>query len=231
MRRNSTLTVLAMLALAPPSSAVEFSGYAVLTTDYVFRGVTYSDGDPAVQLSGDLSFDNGFFGGAWMSTMDIESAPGRQRDFEVNYYLGYGLPLNRDWSLSAAVVAFTYPGATGAISYNYEEITLALNYNDRLWLEYSFSPDLYGSGAESHNLELYGEFPIPGKFVMGLGAGRYDTSALTGSAYNYWHAGVSRAFGQFEFDLRYHDTDDWVPIISTPERAEARLVLSAKLFF
>ena len=43
----------------------ELSGYLTLTTDYVYRGVTNSDGDPSVQLGGDVSFANSFYAGLW----------------------------------------------------------------------------------------------------------------------------------------------------------------------
>ncbi len=43
--------------------------------------------------------------------------------------------------------------------------------------------------------------------------------------------GVTRPFGAIDFDLRYFDTSDWVPIISTPDRAKERIVLSARYQF
>ena len=66
------LTVMALaLALAAPAKAADLSGYIVLTTDYVWRGVTQSAGDPAAQLGGDIAFDNGIYAGIWASTVDI----------------------------------------------------------------------------------------------------------------------------------------------------------------
>ena len=40
------------ISAASLSNAAEFTGYAVLTSDYVFRGVSYSDGHAAAQLGG-----------------------------------------------------------------------------------------------------------------------------------------------------------------------------------
>ena len=84
-------TALPLLLLAAASDATELNAYAVLTTDYVFRGVTYSDGDPAFQLGADLTFDNGIYVGAWASTIDIRNGSFSDRDLEVDYYLGGGI--------------------------------------------------------------------------------------------------------------------------------------------
>ena len=230
IRNYQALILLAGLFLRQ-ADAAEFSGYAVLTTDYVFRGVTYSNGNPAAQLAGDISFDSGVFLGPWASTIDINNGADRQRDLEIIYYLGYGRPLSRDWSTSATIVAYTYPGASGSINYDYEELALSVNYADRFWLEYAYSPDLYSTDYETHNIEAYAEFPLAAGFLLGIGFGRYDTSTLTGKTYNYWQAGMSRSIGRIELDLRYHDSSDWVPIIRTPSRAESRLVLSARFYF
>lgn len=229
MRRHCL--ILTALVLGQGVSAAEFGGYAALTTDYVKRGVTQSDGNPALQLGGDVSFANGFFLGAWGSTTDINNGPGRQRDHEVNYYFGYAADVTKSWRLSANTVAYVYPGQSGSINYNYREYSISGNYDDRLWLEFSYSPDLYHTGASSTNVDLFAEWPLNSVWSIGAGAGRYDTSNLTGSAYQYWQLGITASFKWADVDLRIHDTDRSVPIISTPDRANARLVLKIQLPF
>lgn len=214
-----------------PVRAADFTGYGVLTTDYVFRGVTYSDGHGAVQAAVDLAFDSGLYAGIWGSSVDLSGGPSRQRDLEINYYLGFSREWRGNWIVGANVVAYTFPDTRGDVDYDYFEYSLVGNYDDRLWLEYSWSPDLVDSGADTHNLELYAEWPLPAGVMLGAGAGYYDTSELTGIGYGYWQAGITRAFGMLDFDLRYHDTNRAVPIISTVESADARIVLSAKLPF
>lgn len=216
---------------AVSAGAADPSAYIVLTTDYVFRGVTYSDGHPAIQGGADLALDNGIYFGIWGSSVDISNGPTRQRDLEVNYYVGYSHELQRDWALNVNAVAYTYPGTEGDIDYDYFEYSIAANYKDRAWLEYSYSPDLFHSARDTHNVELYAEWPLPAAFLLGGGAGYYDVSALAGSGYAYWQLGVTRPAGRFDIDLRYHDTNRAVPIISVEDRAEARIVLSAILPF
>jgi len=209
----------------------EFTGYVAITSDYVKRGVTQSDGEPALQLGVDLAFTNGLFAGVWGSTMDVDSGPSRHRDAEVNYYVGYAYDLSEVWRFTGHVVAYRYPGQTGSVNYDYEEYSAGVSYDDRLWLEYSHSPDLYNTGLSTENVDLYGEWPANRIWAIGGGGGYYDTSKLTGNAYWYWHLGATGSFKYVDVDIRFHDTDRWVPVVSTPDRADARAVLTIRIPF
>jgi uncharacterized protein (TIGR02001 family) len=218
-------------AVARAAIAADLTGYAVLTTDYVWRGVSQSDGDPAVQLGGDVSFRSGVFAGIWGSTIDIDNGEGRLRDTEVTYYLGYRFDVARNWILGVTGIAYTYPGQKGAVDYDYEEIMLSANFDDRLWFEYAYSPDLYHTGFDSHNVEVFAEFPAGNHLVVGAGAGYYDVSNFVGDGYAYWEAGITWPINRFAIDLRYHDTSRWVPVISTPDRADSRVAFSIRITF
>lgn len=228
LRRCLPIAVLLMSDLA---GGAELSGYVILTTDFVFRGVTYSDGDPAAQLGGDVAFDNGLYLGAWASTIDIGSASGTQRDVEVNYYVGYSYDLNDKWTAGANVVAYTFPDAEGSTDYDYFEYSLSANYDDRVWVEYSYSPDLHHTGEATHHVAAFTEWPVFDRFSASAGVGYYDTSNLSGSDYTYWEAGLSRPVWRALVDLRYHDASRWVPFISNPDRADARVSLTVKFGF
>ena len=232
MRKRRYLVFVALLATAPSIVlSAELSGYVVLTSDYVWRGVTQSDGDPAVQLGGDIAFNSGVYAGLWGSTVDINNGGDRQRDTELTYYLGYSHELGSRWTLGASVVVYTYPGQTGAVDYNYEEVMLSANFDDRLWFEYAYSPDLYKTGIDTHNIEAFTEWPAGKHLVIGAGAGYYDVSNFVGDGYAYWELGVTWPIGRFDLDLRYHDTDDWVPVISSPDRADSRVAFSVRITF
>ncbi len=220
-----------IIILLSSNAAAEFNGYATLTTDYVFRGVTYSDGNPAAQLGAEYSSNNGIFAGTWISSMDIDNGPGHQRDVEINYYLGFGRQLGETWSAAVTAIAYTYPGSGNAVDYDYEEITLMLNYDDIVWLEYAYAPDLYGTDRDAQNIEVYAEWPLPWALTVGAGVGWYDLSELTNTDYSYWQAGMSRHVGIVEFDLRFHDTNRSVPFFISDDRAAARIVLSVRFQF
>jgi uncharacterized protein (TIGR02001 family) len=110
----------ASVAGCPVAAASEFSGIATLTSQYIYRGQSLSDGNPAVQLGLDYEFHSGVFIGVWGSTLDLQSASSR-RDAELDYYLGYHYALKVPVSLSATFLRYTYPGQTGSHSYDHNE--------------------------------------------------------------------------------------------------------------
>lgn len=224
--------VVCLFTVAPGavSVAADVTGYAVVTTDYIFRGVTYSDGHGAAQAGIDVALDSGLYGGLWASTINIQGGS-TSRDAEVNYYFGYNRDMNADWTLGINFVAYTFPGADGPIDYDYNELTAVANFRDRAWIEYAYSPDLFHSSQSTHNLELYAEWPLPRSLLLGAGVGYYDVADLTGASYSYWQLGVTRPFERFSIDLRLHATSRAVPIISAPDRAGSRLVLSLQIPF
>ena len=80
-------------------------------------------------------------------------------------------------------------------------------------------------------MEVFTEFPAGDHLVVGAGAGYYDVSEFVGDGYAYWEAGVTWPIDRIALDLRYHDTSRWVPVISSPDRAEPRIALSIRLTF
>ena len=223
--------VFLFLFTAPSVDAADVNGYALVTTDYVYRGVSHSDEHGAVQIGVDVGFDSGFYLGVWGSTIDIGGGTPRQRDREVNYYLGYSYDVSRRCTIGTNAVAYAFPGAKGPIDYDYVEYSLTANYDDRLWLEYGRSPDLYHTGAETEFASIYTSWSLGNQFTMGGGVGVYDVSELTGDDYSFWEFGVTRSIGKAALDLRYHDSSRWLRIISNRDTADARVVLSAKFQF
>ncbi len=230
--RNLTYQVAVVACLvSAPATAADVNGYISLTTDYVYRGVTRSDEGPAGQLGIDVSFNSGLYVGVWASTVDIGNSVTSQRDREVNYYAGYGIQLAERWRAGASLVAYRFPGAFGLLDYDHEEYSASLNYDDRVWFEYSYAPDYYNTDTRAHHYELFGEWPLPAEISLSAAVGHFDAADFSGRAYTHWQLGVSRPVGRIDLDIRYHDTSRWVPRISNPERAAARVSLTARFQF
>ncbi len=226
------MAVIFVIACLPCSSgATEFNAYATLTSDFVRRGVSQSDADPAVQLGADFGFDNGFIAGAWASSVDNRSRAGQQHDIELNAYAGYGRDIGDRWRLSGFIVAYSYPGMRTPFDYDYAEILLSANFDDRYWIEYAYAGDYYGTGDRAWNVEALGEWPLFGAWNLSGGLGRLDLSDVVGSGYTYWQLGISGDLGIASLDLRFHDTDRLVPFFSSPKTAKARLVLTLTIPF
>jgi hypothetical protein len=110
---QQAMPVLAVLAAAAalsvmPAANAEVSGHVALTSEYIYRGLSWSDGNPALQAGVDYEHDSGFFGGLWATTVDLSNPTGR-RDLEFFYYLGYHYAYDSPLGVSASHVQYTNP--------------------------------------------------------------------------------------------------------------------------
>jgi uncharacterized protein (TIGR02001 family) len=131
--------VLLACLLGPAGAGAEvgadmFSATVTLTTDYVHRGISQSNGDPAVQGGFNLENEAGFLAGVWASSVQFPAAahPDNPRDLELDYYLGYRLDLGRDWGGDVTFTRYGYPGADALFDYDYNELRVSIGYQDLL---------------------------------------------------------------------------------------------------
>jgi len=96
-----------MLCLAPLSaySSPELSGTIGLGSDYVWRGVSQNNNDPALSAGLELS-TNGFYVGAWTSQVDY----GDDASVEYDFYGGYSTSLNDLVSIDVGLIQYNFDG-------------------------------------------------------------------------------------------------------------------------
>lgn len=219
-----------MVMAAGCASARDVSVYGTLTTDYVYRGVSQSDEHAAAQLGLDFSYESGWFFGVWGSTTDLTTG-NRQRDREVDYYVGYTHDFERVWSIGVTLNRYANPGSGGNVDYDYNEYSLSINYGDRAWLDVFYSNEAFGHASDARGLELTTRWPLAGPMEFTAGAGYNDLSGVDNAGYAYWQIGLTRPVRRASFDLRYHDTFK-EPSNMFPERnSEARVVFSISAGF
>lgn len=106
--RGLALALLAggFTAAAPIATAEgEFSGNVALTTDYVWRGVSQNDENPAIQ--GGFDYANGaFYAGTWASIVDFGGA-----NMELDLYGGFAGELEGGLGWDVGVIGYLYPDA------------------------------------------------------------------------------------------------------------------------
>src|SRR5688572_16866643 len=76
------------------------------TTDYVFRGVSQTGGEPAFQAGLTYSAPFGLYAGVWGSNVDFGGTGG----FETDYYVGWNTDLSDTWNLDLGATRYTYSG-------------------------------------------------------------------------------------------------------------------------
>ncbi|MEN9931369.1 MAG: hypothetical protein RL604_1616, partial [Pseudomonadota bacterium] len=108
----SSGTVLAQAAA--PAAAPDFvvTGNFGITSDYRFRGLQQTDGDPAFQGGFDLAHSSGLYVGTWGSNVSSWAAgPTTSTKLEIDLYGGYKTTVG-DIGLDIGAIAYMYPGSS-----------------------------------------------------------------------------------------------------------------------
>jgi len=219
----------ALILMLPAAAASEFSGLATLTSDYIYRGLEMSDGDPALQLGLDYEHDTGFFIGVWASTIDIQTAMG-SRDMELDYYAGFHYAAESPVTATVTLLRYSYPGQTGIHSYDYNEVLVGASWRERYSVELGYTSDLYGLDRTARHWELRSAWPVASAWVISAALGGNDMSDAGVSRYLHWDVGGSARFSRLTFDLRWYDNelpDGFAALLS----ANSQLVLSISAAF
>jgi uncharacterized protein (TIGR02001 family) len=207
-RRITCTALLAAAAQACPwtAAASEWSGIGTLTSEYIYRGQSVSDGDPAVQFGIDFEHDSGVFAGLWASTIDLQNNFG-ERDTELDFYIGYRYALQAPVILTATLIRYTYPGQKSVFNYDYNEALVTATLHDRHSVEFGYTSDLYGLGRIGRHWEIRSEWPNASAWVITAGLGRNDLTGFGGSRYLYWDLGASVRFSRLTADFRWYDNE------------------------
>lgn len=107
----------ASLASAPafaqdeePAGAGGFtvSGNGAIVSDYRFRGVSLSGGDPAIQAGIDIAHDSGFYVGTWGSSID-DGGTDVYGDLELDLYAGWSGNVAEGVAVDVGLLYYVYP--------------------------------------------------------------------------------------------------------------------------
>ena len=96
---------------AAPAEERKFTGRSTSTerSDYVFRGISQTDNDPAIQGGLDAS-DGILYAGWWASQLDFEAAL-NDAQVEMDWYGGIR-PKWHNITFDLGVIYYSYPGAS-----------------------------------------------------------------------------------------------------------------------
>lgn len=172
-------------APAAPASPHTLTGNVGLYSQYIFRGLKQTNGDPALQGGFDYSHSSGFYAGTWASnvswlrdgtTAGGAGAPGYKSggSLEWDFYGGYKWALPKDFTLDLGTLYYWYPGdannvvANGGNPLNPKadtwEVYAGLSWK---WLsaKFSYSVDnktfgVLDSGG-TYYVDLTASYPIP----------------------------------------------------------------------
>ena len=190
-------------ALGLPAQAqdkkLDLSATATFTTDYVFRGISQTSENPAVQGSFDATYGI-FYLGMWGSNLDFggNGFGGDVADNEIE--LDGGITPGGE---------FDYFELKTGVSYTFaEKLTVSLtNY---------WSPEYTGEVGNNDVLEVGVGYAFAGKLfnfftpsIDALYGHQWGEKSAGGVDYSYWNVGLTLGFlDHWSADVRYWDTDD-----------------------
>ncbi|MBU0602060.1 MAG: TorF family putative porin [Gammaproteobacteria bacterium] len=197
-----------------------FSANVGLYSQYVFRGISQTNEDPAIQGGFDYEHASGFYIGTWASNISWLSDGGAydSSSLEVDVYGGYRFNVTEDVGIDVGLLTYIYPGdrAAGVTKADTTEGYVAASWK---WLsmKYSYSfGDTFGVDDASGTwyLDLSASFPLTEKLSLDLHYGKQEFSGRTNgvsndsfASFDDWKIGVSYALPQdFTVGLFYTDT-------------------------
>jgi uncharacterized protein (TIGR02001 family) len=198
-------------------SAENFSANVGFTTNYLFRGETQTNDNPAIQGGIDWSYESVYLG-LWGSNVDFQSGD----SVEIDYYGGLTGKID-SFTYDLGIFYYTYPGANDdGFEFDYIEFIPSLNYTfdspfkPSIYVHLGYSPDYFGEEGAGINIEGGISFAID-KFGIDAAIGNQwidgDTSG-TNIEWLYYNIGVTSSAIGFDLDLRFHAAEengiDWL---------------------
>jgi uncharacterized protein (TIGR02001 family) len=187
-------------ALAGPGGAL------TVTSDYVLRGVSQSNGEPVLQGDVHWNFPAGWSSGLWGSQLRFWP---RAATDELGAYLQWQGTVSRDFDLGAAYTHYTYPNDPRPVSYNYDELSVSLAWRDQIYLAATWTPrlNLYSateglaSNRPVYTVEASWHRTIRPRFDLEVGLGFYDPQGVGYASYAYGNATLGWHYGHWRANL------------------------------
>jgi uncharacterized protein (TIGR02001 family) len=214
LRTISALT-LAATSLFAASSAMAWesedgqhstSASVGLYSDYLFRGISFTSEDPAIQGSFDYAHSSGLYAGTWASNLSTDDGS----SIEIDLYAGFGNEFGDSGiGYDVSVVEYMYPSSGlddyteyfASLSYSY--FTAMIGYTNELGGDDDIDETYY-------NLSFDYELPYGIAFNAAIGytdSDRNDDVAGASDSYVDYTIGVSKPFAGLDWSLAYVGTN------------------------
>ena len=215
--RISTLLLTLPLAVQAEDFPVKASANLALTSNYVWRGFTQTNEDPAIQGGFGFNHESGASLSVWGSNVkfleDETVSPEDRADLEFDVSLGYEKQLPTGTSYKAGYTYYSYPGAGSDLNYNFSELTLGLGYTTQgigTSLSYSYAPDFFGGVGKAHHYDLTINYTYPNKGVGlegQIGQQTFKDNEKAGDDYLHYSLSVFYLYSDVKVSLSYSNTD------------------------
>jgi len=217
---TSSIIAAGVLAGSSAANAGEIEANVSLATDYVFRGFSQTNEDPAISGGFDYGFDGGFYLGIWGSNVNF--GEDSNTSTEIDLYGGYAFDVSEQVSVDFGYVYFVYPGETDSL--NYSEFLASVSISD-FSLGVVYSPDYFGSDSDAFVVNADYSFSLGSNWGLDLHAGFTTTDeddiAAPGDSYTDYSIALTTSGAGVDFALTFYGTD-----VDDVDIADERVVFS-----
>lgn len=233
MKQNNTLIRSVLLSLGALSLSLPFAAQAeeapapayTITSNigvfsqYIFRGISYTQENPAVQGGFDFAHESGAYLGIWgtnVSDLALSNATG-----EIDVYGGFAKTYG-DWTFDVGFLQFIFPGGKydpSGESLNTLELNAAvtwkfiqLKYSHAVTDYFGFNDKTFGLGRGdsdgSHYLEANANYEFLPTWQLNLHVGHQKVKNYEEYNFTDWKVGVTKSFdGGWQAAVAYIDTN------------------------
>jgi uncharacterized protein (TIGR02001 family) len=200
----------------------QFSANVLIATEYLYRGISQSNEDPALQGGFDYAHETtGFYVGFWASSIEFNAATSNTSSIETNFYGGFAgeFPIGVSWDIGGLYYYYPDTDEDVGADFNFVEVYGNLGYTFKTTLDptvdvgFAYSPDFFGEDGDG--LYLHGRlgFTLPYDFGVYTMFGYQDvdgdlTSGPAGYDYSHYAVGLTYEFGILTFDGSWNDASD-----------------------
>ena len=207
-------------ALSSGVAAAEVTANAAVTNNYIWRGITQTSDQAAVQGGIDWSGGPGFYAGTWLSNVDFDGTA--TSGYEMDVYAGWGGEAG-SFGYDLGVISYQYPVTPNFnftelyVSGTFSVVTIGVNYTVDTASGNNAEETIDAGGAfDEGDTYVFGSLDFPteaGDFSLYAASYMFDNSNKTyanGNTYgdlDYVHYGASWGKGDFTFAVDKNDLD------------------------
>tara|TARA_Y100000022_G_C13178699_1_gene342254 strand:- start:9 stop:686 length:678 start_codon:yes stop_codon:yes gene_type:complete len=201
------------------AQAASIEGNVGITSDYIWRGMTQSDGESSFSGGIDISTDGGFYAGTWVG--DVKDTAGTGASYELDVYVGYAGEAG-SISYDVGYIQYMYPDVDA--DQDFGEVYVGLG-TGPVSVTYYYEVDNDDGSVDSGDntyLSFDASTDISEDWGVSLHYGIYDKDTWTDEQIDM---SLTLSKGDFSFSLV--ETDD----IGGPDDDDTRAVISYGMSF
>ena len=218
---------------AIPGTGLTLTGLGAVASDYLFRGISQTRNNWAVQGTLDVEHESGVYVGAFLTNAKFLASPYNDTRQELDLLAGYRFTV-ADVKLDLGYIAYLYPGqdkAPGGQLNEFHEVGIKASYTIdpvKLQAAFFYSPNFFGRSGDGFYVEAGADVTLPYGFTgLGrLGHQWIERNAFFGTPDYLWYAvalqreiyaGINVAVGFYGTDIRKRDC---VPVVERADRGQ-----------